>query len=108
MPGHIKLTLSGQPDPDPTEFLLPSTDINRDQQVYYTQVGTTILGSVLGIVVMAFGYLAYMHRQTLFRLVKKTPLDLESGVTPSGEDTQLEEMDKPKSEKSGSVVAPTS
>ena len=36
MPGHIKLTKTGQPDPDPTEFLLPSMDMKRaDQQKPY-------------------------------------------------------------------------
>merc|ERR1712212_924334 len=36
MPGHIKLTKSGQPDPDPTEYLLPSMDMKRaDQQKPY-------------------------------------------------------------------------
>jgi len=36
MPGHIKLTKTGQPDPDPTEFLLPSIDMKRaDQQKPY-------------------------------------------------------------------------
>merc|ERR1712212_957869 len=36
MPGHIKLTKSGQPDPDPTEYLLPSIDMKRaDQQKPY-------------------------------------------------------------------------
>merc|ERR1712142_851499 len=35
-PGHIKLTKTGQPDPDPTEFLLPSIDMKRaDQQKPY-------------------------------------------------------------------------
>jgi len=32
MPGHIKLTKSGQPDPDPTEFLLPSIEMKRADQ----------------------------------------------------------------------------
>jgi len=36
MPGHIKLSKTGQPDPDPTEFLLPSMDMKRaDQQKPY-------------------------------------------------------------------------
>jgi len=36
MPGHIKLSKTGQPDPDPTEFLLPSIDMKRsDQQKPY-------------------------------------------------------------------------
>jgi len=36
MPGHIKLTKTGQADPDPTEFLLPSIDMKRaDQQKPY-------------------------------------------------------------------------
>ena len=36
MPGHIKLTKTGQADPDPTEFLLPSMDMKRaDQQKPY-------------------------------------------------------------------------
>jgi len=36
MPGHIKLTKTGQPDPDPTEFLLPSIEMKRaDQQKPY-------------------------------------------------------------------------
>merc|ERR1712198_87636 len=36
MPGHIKLTKTGQPVPDPTEFLLPSIDMKRaDQQKPY-------------------------------------------------------------------------
>ena len=36
MPGHIKLTKTGQPDPDPTEFLLPSIEMKRaDQQKVY-------------------------------------------------------------------------
>ncbi|XP_023342996.1 myosin-1, partial [Eurytemora carolleeae] len=36
MPGHIKLTKTGQPDPDPTEYLLPSMDMKRaDQQKPY-------------------------------------------------------------------------
>jgi len=36
MPGHIKLTKTGQADPDPTEFLLPSMDMKRaDQQKVY-------------------------------------------------------------------------
>ena len=36
MPGHIKLSKSGQPDPDPTEFLLPSIEMKRaDQQKVY-------------------------------------------------------------------------
>merc|ERR1711884_131882 len=36
MPGHIKLTKTGQPDPDPTEFLLPNMDMKRaDQQKPY-------------------------------------------------------------------------
>jgi len=36
MPGHIKLTKSGQPDPDPTEFLVPSVEMKRaDQQKPY-------------------------------------------------------------------------
>ena len=36
MPGHIKLTKSGQPDPDPTEYLIPSMEIKRaDQQKPY-------------------------------------------------------------------------
>ena len=36
MPGHIKLTKSGQPDPDPTEYLLPSIEMKRaDQQKVY-------------------------------------------------------------------------
>merc|ERR1712168_1651012 len=32
MPGHIKLSKSGQPDPDPTEFLLPSLEMKRADQ----------------------------------------------------------------------------
>ena len=32
MPGHIKLTKTGQPDPDPTEFLLPSIEMKRADQ----------------------------------------------------------------------------
>ena len=32
MPGHIKLTKTGQADPDPTEFLLPSMDMKRADQ----------------------------------------------------------------------------
>jgi hypothetical protein len=33
MPGHIKLTKTGQADPDPTEFLVPSMEMKRaDQQ----------------------------------------------------------------------------
>ena len=32
MPGHIKLTKSGQPDPDPTEYLLPSLEQKREDQ----------------------------------------------------------------------------
>jgi len=32
MPGHIKLTKTGQPDPDPTEFLLPSMEMKRADQ----------------------------------------------------------------------------
>ena len=32
MPGHIKLTKTGQPDPDPSEFLLPSMEMKRDDQ----------------------------------------------------------------------------
>jgi len=32
MPGHIKLTKSGQQDPDPTEFLLPSIEMKRSDQ----------------------------------------------------------------------------
>merc|ERR1712214_276621 len=36
MPGHIKLTKTGQPDPDPTEFLLPNMEMKRaDQQKPY-------------------------------------------------------------------------
>jgi len=36
MPGHIKLTKTGQADPDPTEFLLPSIEMKRaDQQKVY-------------------------------------------------------------------------
>ena len=36
MPGHIKLTKTGQPDPDPTEYLLPSIEMKRaDQQKVY-------------------------------------------------------------------------
>merc|ERR1712180_469618 len=36
MPGHIKLTKTGQPDPDPTEFLLPNIEMKRaDQQKPY-------------------------------------------------------------------------
>jgi hypothetical protein len=36
MPGHIKLTKTGQPDPDPTEYLLPSIEMKRaDQQKPY-------------------------------------------------------------------------
>jgi len=36
MPGHIKLTKTGQADPDPTEYLLPSIDMKRsDQQKPY-------------------------------------------------------------------------
>jgi len=36
MPGHIKLTKSGQPDPDPSEFLIPSIEMKRaDQQKVY-------------------------------------------------------------------------
>ena len=29
MPGHIKLTKTGQPDPDPSEFLVPSMEMKR-------------------------------------------------------------------------------
>jgi len=29
MPGHIKLTKTGQPDPDPSEFLVPSPEMKR-------------------------------------------------------------------------------
>jgi hypothetical protein len=29
MPGHIKLTKTGQADPDPTEFLVPNMDMKR-------------------------------------------------------------------------------
>merc|ERR1712098_39175 len=32
MPGHIKLTKTGQPDPDPTEFLVPSIEMKRADQ----------------------------------------------------------------------------
>ena len=32
MPGHIKLTKSGQPDPDPSEFLIPSMEMKRESQ----------------------------------------------------------------------------
>jgi len=36
MPGHIKLTKSGQPDPDPSEYLVPSIEMKRaDQQKVY-------------------------------------------------------------------------
>merc|ERR1711933_16585 len=36
MPGHIKLTKSGQADPDPSEFLVPSIEMKRaDQQKPY-------------------------------------------------------------------------
>ena len=36
MPGHIKLTKTGQPDPDPSEFLVPNIDVKRaDQQKVY-------------------------------------------------------------------------
>jgi len=36
MPGHIKLTKTGQADPDPTEFILPSMEMKRnDQQKVY-------------------------------------------------------------------------
>merc|ERR1712168_730480 len=36
MPGHIKLSKSGQPDPDPSEFLVPSIEMKRaDQQKPY-------------------------------------------------------------------------
>jgi len=36
MPGHIKLKKTGQQDPDPTEFLLPSVEMKRaDQQKVY-------------------------------------------------------------------------
>ena len=36
MPGHIKLTKTGQPDPDPSEFLVPSIEQKRaDQQKVY-------------------------------------------------------------------------
>jgi len=36
MPGHVKLVKSGQPDPDPSEFLLPSMEMKRaDQQKVY-------------------------------------------------------------------------
>ena len=36
MPGHIKLTKTGQPDPDPTEYLVPSIEMKRaDQQKPY-------------------------------------------------------------------------
>jgi len=36
MPGHIKLTKTGQQDPDPSEFLLPSIEMKRaDQQKPY-------------------------------------------------------------------------
>jgi myosin heavy subunit len=32
MPGHIKLTKSGQPDPDPSEYLVPSIEMKRADQ----------------------------------------------------------------------------
>ena len=32
MPGHIKLTKSGQPDPDPSEYLVPSVEMKRADQ----------------------------------------------------------------------------
>jgi len=32
MPGHIKLTKTGQEDPDPTEFLLPNMEMKRADQ----------------------------------------------------------------------------
>jgi len=32
MPGHIKLTKTGQQDPDPTEFLVPSIEMKRADQ----------------------------------------------------------------------------
>jgi myosin heavy chain 6/7 len=32
MPGHIKLSKSGQEDPDPTEFLVPSIEVKRADQ----------------------------------------------------------------------------
>jgi len=36
MPGHIKLSKSGQPDPDPSEFLVPTIEMKRaDQQKPY-------------------------------------------------------------------------
>ena len=33
MPGHVKLGKSGEPDPDPSEYLIVSMDMKREDQM---------------------------------------------------------------------------
>jgi hypothetical protein len=47
MPGHIKLTKTGQPDPDPTEYLVPSIEMKRaDQQKVLIYIITFLIGTI--------------------------------------------------------------
>lgn len=33
MPGHVKLGKKGEPDPDPSEYLIVSMDMKREDQM---------------------------------------------------------------------------